>query len=59
MRPPRRPTLDWGERMAPLDTGYVTQTLRLVDTDGHRIGPSSDDYETLGATCAPSANTPG
>lgn len=38
-----------GERMAPLDTGYVTQTLRLVDTYGSKTGPSPDNYETLGA----------
>lgn len=35
--------------MAPLDTGLVKQTLRLVDTEGRKIGPSPDDYETLGA----------
>ena len=35
--------------MAPLDTGYVTHTLRLVDTYGHKVGPSPDDYATLGA----------
>ncbi|CAN5341895.1 helix-turn-helix domain-containing protein [soil metagenome] len=35
--------------MAPLDTGYVTHTLRLVDTYGHGVGPSADDHATLGA----------
>lgn len=35
--------------MAPLDTGYVTHTLRLVDTYGQKVGPSPEDYATLGA----------
>ena len=35
--------------MAPLDTGYVTHTLRLVDTYGQGVGPSADDHATLGA----------
>ncbi|MBE7217233.1 MAG: helix-turn-helix domain-containing protein [Caulobacteraceae bacterium] len=36
--------------MAPLDTGSTTASmLRLVDTAGLRVGPTPNDYDSLGA----------
>ena len=34
----------------PLDTGSSTHMLRLVDVAGARVGPSPEQYDTLGAT---------
>ena len=34
--------------MAPLDAGYVSPALRLVDPLGDRVGPSPESFDQLG-----------